>query len=174
MVDTISPWGPEFEISFEVRITRNLNPCRDESQTLIRWHCYHSFLLFTTNGTHECAFFHGHNDGCRIPGIWFRQVTPHSSPQMHLSTTYRNKNGVVTNRNVDSEGLKLKTWYSFKIKQEVSDDGARLTVTMDGNKTYTLKEDLVVRKYENVKVFRSDPFYSSMSDFCDVRKLTYK
>ena len=98
LLDTLPSWGPEFQISFDIKMTSFAGSY------------YKSIISFTNNPGHCCAV------GERIPAIFLKIDTK----QLHVGTQI-DSNG---NSWANSKRVEINTWYNLKITQKLdSSDG---------------------------------------------------
>ena len=91
LIDTLQTWGPEFQISFEVKMTMFVGTY------------YRSIISFTNNPGHCCDI------GDRIPAILLKMDTK----QVHVAT-HIDSDG---NSYANSEIVEINRWYTIKISQ---------------------------------------------------------
>ena len=98
LLDTLPSWGPEFQITFDIKMTSFAGSN------------YKSIISFTSNPGHCCDV------GDRIPAILLKMDTK----QLHVGTQI-DSNG---NSWANSKRVEINTWYNLKITQKLdSSDG---------------------------------------------------
>ena len=102
-IETISEWGPEFKISFEVKI---LNLGDD---------AYTNIFHFTSTGNNCC------NIGDRIPVL-----TLHKSGALYLGTQIGNAG----NKNIQTAALDKNKLYKIELDQNFNDGKVRIKLTV--------------------------------------------
>ena len=106
LLDTLPSWGPEFQISVDIKMT-----------SFAGSH-YKSIISFTNNPGHCCDV------GDRIPAILLKMDTK----QLHVGTQI-DSNG---NSWANSKSVEINTWYNMKMTQKLdSSDGKVCTLSVD-------------------------------------------
>ena len=106
LLDTLPSWGPEFQITFDIKMTSFAGSN------------YKSIISFTSNPGHCCDV------GDRIPAVLLKMDTK----QLHVGTQI-DSNG---NSWANSKWVVLNTWYNVKITQKLdSSDGKVCTLNVE-------------------------------------------
>ncbi|XP_047146492.1 uncharacterized protein LOC124819193 [Hydra vulgaris] len=110
-------------------------------------------------GFHSVLHFTVGNDiseyGDRTPALWLRPYEPNYRG-FHITAPINGNR----NRQINIDALPLNVWTNVVISQQRVDDKYVFTIDVNGTNAFS-ENNAKPQKFENVKVFASDPWYPS-------------
>jgi len=143
LVHTFDTWGPNYLISFDIRMNKKLT-------NVEKWH---NIFHFTATGNNCCSA------GDRIPAVWIRDG----------AFLWPDFNGSTLDKSEEHKFIPMviNQWYHVRFSQEqIGSSAVRFTGEVDGaNVTWTWP--MPSTQYKNVKWYQSDPWHASIGELGD-------
>lgn len=145
VIKTLKTWGPEYKISFDVKVNKLPDPAINQLSNLL-W-------FVQTEKSKDYLY----------PGIFFINNT--KTDEVIMLNAIRDKEQKAEVFNMDVK-LKEDQWYKIKVELKMDqDESGTLTIAVDGQKV-TETKNVPLIEYNNVLWYQSGPktWYPSVGD----------
>lgn len=137
VIKTLKSWGPEFTISFEVKVNKLPDPAKGQLSNL---------LWFVQKEKSKDYLY---------PAIFFlNDTTKTDGVRMFYGIRDKEQKAEVFNMNVI---LKEKQWYNIKVELKKVQDGSGLLTTAVDGQIVTENKNVPLFEYKNVLWYQSGP-----------------